>query len=250
MTLVNQGLITSDGGRGLTISGPSFTNSGTLQASGLFTIGSSSFTNTGTVEAFPGGHFNVDPVYTQTAGVTRLLGGFLACNFIQFDGGTLEGWGGVYGRVFASGIIDPKVGSTDGLQFNGDLNLGTNAELRFSLGGTMQGTEYDFLSEGGTVSLKLDGTLTVEFANGFEKTVTSANTFTILTSNQNLTGAFDNVASGTRLTTADGLGSFLVTYSGQSVVLSGFIPEPGVAAFSAAAGMLLLSRRRKADRIT
>jgi hypothetical protein len=205
------------------------------------------FTNSGTVQANAGSHINIYSDYTQTAGVTRLLGGEIGSNVIQLDGGTLEGWGGVYGTVSVSGIIDPKVGSATGLRFDGDLNLGTNAELRFSLGGTTKGTQYDFLSEAGTVPLKLDGTLEVNFANGFEKNVTSASIFTILTSNQDLTGAFDNVASGTRLNTADGTGSFVVTYSGQSVVLSNFvlIPEPGISAFCAAAGLFFLPRRSK-----
>ncbi len=74
--------------------------------------------------------------------------------------------------------------------------------------------------------LTLDGTLKLSLANGFAPAF--SDTFTILTSNANLAGAFDNIVSGARLTTADGLSNFVVTYSGQSVVLSAFlVPEPG-----------------------
>ena len=48
-------------------------------------------------------------------------------------------------------------------------------------------------------------------------------TFNIVTAEETLTGAFSNVASGERLVTADGLGSFIVSYAtGLSVVLSDF----------------------------
>jgi hypothetical protein len=236
MTLVNQGLISSQ----------------STYTRYVFGIAVASFTNSGIVEAINGGILHCYGGYTQTAGVTRVAGGTIGCligDVIQIDGGTLEGYGSIGANVSASGIIDPKFGSYfasgPGLAIRDDLTLGTDAELRISIGGTTKGTEYDFLSEAGSVPLKLDGTLKLDFANGFERTITSANTFTILTSNQNLTGTFDNVKSGTRLNTADGFGSFVVTYSGQSVVLSNFVPEPGAAVFCAAAGILLLSRRSK-----
>ena len=82
--------------------------------------------------------------------------------------------------------------------------------------------------------LTLDGTLTLSFAGGFENFVTNADTFTIFLSNMDWVGAFDNIASGSRLATDDGFGSFIVNYGAgspfgtQNVVLSNaiVIPEP------------------------
>jgi|GEM_PF-5315713 len=239
MTLANQGLISS-------------------QVSGrTITINTASFTNSGTVETQNGGLLNIPRGYTQTAGTTRLGGGSLVAqtalvnDTLLLTAGSLEGRGTVVAQVSASGVIDPTTG-TGGLVINGDLTIGTNAELRFSLAGPTPATEYDFLSEAGTVPLVLDGTLKVQFANSFQNTITGAQTFTILTSNQPLTGAFDNAASGVRLGTADGLGSFLVSYgvgspfSPQSVVLSDFIPVPEPSAFACVVlGLGALSWRRR-----
>jgi hypothetical protein len=72
--------------------------------------------------------------------------------------------------------------------------------------------------------LVLGGTLTVRLINGFNPT--AGNTFTIVTTQTALGGAFSNVASGHRLNNADGTGSFIVTYSGNNVVLSNFQPPP------------------------
>ena len=147
--------------------------------------------------------------------------------------------------------MDPTTGSATGLAINGNLSLGASAELRFAIGGLTQGTQYDFLSEGGAVQLTLAGTLTLEFANGFQNSVTGANTFTILSSNQNLLGAFANVANGARLTTADGFGSFQVNYGAgsafgpQDVVLSFPVPEHGTPLLALAGGAALLLRRRR-----
>jgi hypothetical protein len=79
--------------------------------------------------------------------------------------------------------------------------------------------------------------LRLNILRGFVPTATDS--FTILTSTGPLSGAFGNVASGGRLMTADGFGSFLVTYSATSrqVVLSSFVgvPEPGAIALLALA---------------
>ena len=48
--------------------------------------------------------------------------------------------------------------------------------------------------------------------NGFESQLTPSQTFVLLTSQTALTGTFNNVANGARLTTADGLASFQVNY--------------------------------------
>jgi uncharacterized delta-60 repeat protein len=237
MTLVNNGLISNQSnGSTMTIASASFTNAGTLEVTsgGTTTISAASFTNAGIVEAASGGILSRPGGYTQSSGSTRVTGGTIRAqtaavnDLIQLNGGALEGRGTIQANVLAAGSIDPASGSATGLIINGDLSLGTNVQLHFALGGTVQGLQYDYLSEAGSAPLTLDGVLRLTFAGGFQNTITGGNTFTIIASNATLTGAFDNVASGSRLFTDDGLGSFVVTITGNSVVLSGYLPVPDI----------------------
>jgi hypothetical protein len=211
------------------------TNHGTISSQTLgrtISIKAASFTNSGTLEAVSGGSLNIPGGYMQDAGVTRLSGSLMAQtgsvnDTIQLTGGALEGFGNIVANVAIAGVLDPTTGP-GGLAISGDLSLGANAELRFTIGGTAQGTQYDFLSEAGTVPLTLDGTLILALANGVAPA--QSDTFTIVTSNADIAGAFDNVASGTRLLLSDGTGSFQVNYgaASHSVVLSNYaVPEPG-----------------------
>ena len=92
----------------------------------------------------------------------------------------------------------------------------------------------------------------VTFIDGFGAFVNAGDTFAVLTSDQALTGSFDNVVSGQRLTTQDGLGSFLVRYGTGSptpnaVTLSAFVatPEPTGLGLLALGAMGILRRRRR-----
>jgi hypothetical protein len=78
----------------------------------------------------------------------------------------------------------------------------------------------------------------LSFVNGFGGTVTGNDTFTLLNSNAALAGTFANVASGGRLTTSDGSGSFVVNYNGNTIAIGGFAPVPGTPAAPATAGPL------------
>ncbi len=86
----------------------------------------------------------------------------------------------------------------------------------------------------GSTSLK--GQLLVSFVNGFQNSVTPSNTFTLLQTNNPVAGSFSNVISGGRLNTTDGTGSFMVNYTGNTIVLSNFGPvmaAPGFVTASA-----------------
>ena len=180
--------------------------------------------------------------YTQSQGKTLLNNGVITSldangklEELDIQGGELIGKGKINGKVFSKGKMSP--GGPAGLMtIEGDLNLLPDAELAFDIGGRSPGDYYDvinlvrnldFIGEDVGYGV-LGGKLELAFSNGFQSQVNSDDVFTILTSPFQLHGAFDNVVSGGRLSTADGYGSFLVDYSGDSVVLSNFalVPEP------------------------
>jgi len=136
-------------------------------------------------------------------------------------------------------------GNTPGkLNIEGNLTITGESDLEIELGGTVAGASYDVLAQsGGTTGSSLGGTLTLKLVNEFECDLVGTDSFTVVTSDMPITGAFTNVASGARLATADGLGTFLVSYGAgsghpDSVVISDFIANP-VAAQAFAAWVLL-----------
>lgn len=157
-------------------------------------------------------------------------------------GGTMTLGDSGYGVNVASGGRLAPGNSPGRIDVFGNVLFEATSLLEIELGGTGQGTGHDFLGvrqttldPAGTGNLFLAGALQVLFLNGFENDPSLPITsFTIATADQLLLGMFDNVASGSRLTTADGFGSFLVKYSGNSVVLSNFVvPEPSSLALCA-----------------
>ena len=224
------------------------TNQGTMEASngGILLLngnGGGAFTNSGTIKATKGGALqftgavsssgtvDVDAnslsisgagSYTQTAGTFRLAGGTVTSSTaLDFQGGTVDAWGTVNSAITSNAVLQPALGGT-GLTVNGNVSLLSSSQLNFQLGGLTQGSQYGFLNVNGTVAL--GGQLILSFANGFQNSVTNDDTFTLLASTFNFSGVFTNVASGSRLTTSDGFGTFLVTYSGSNLVLSDFMP--------------------------
>lgn len=117
-----------------------------------------------------------------------------------------------------SGIISP--GSSAGkLTISGSLTLQPSSVLNLELGGYGQGSQYDFIPV--SSAAVFGGNLVVSIINGFQSTVTNGASFTVLTASL-ISGAFNNVASGSRLITADGFGDLLVTYSGATLILSDY----------------------------
>ena len=149
MALTNNGLISSQvSGRTLTINP------------------ATSFTNTGTLEATNGGNLAVPLGYTQTAGITRLSGGgtisavdpvnATTLNTITIAGGRLEANGTIMANVANSGTIAVSPGVAAGhWPITGDLTLTSTSTLQIEIGGAIQGTNYDFLTEAGTTPLNL-----------------------------------------------------------------------------------------------
>ncbi len=138
----------------------------------------------------------------------------------------------------SGGTLAPgDIGTAGKTAITGDYQLAAGGTLAIDLGGTTQATayqtgQYDYLTVSGTTSLA--GNLTVRLVNGF--TPLNVTTFTVLTSNGALTGAFAKVVSGQRVGTLDGEGSFIVTVTGSSVTLSAYLPLSPATGLLAAAG--------------
>jgi hypothetical protein len=123
-----------------------------------------------------------------------------------------------------AGTLAPGDSGTAGKTvISGNYQLGAAGTLAMDVGGTIQATafqtgQYDLLTVSGTTVLA--GNLSVKLAGGFVPANPSS--YTILSSTGVLSGNFANVSFGSRLTTAGGEGSFLVTRSGNSVLLSDY----------------------------
>jgi len=116
---------------------------------------------------------------------------------------------------FVAGAM-PAVSTT----INGTYTQQAAATLEIEIGGLGMGTEYDSLRVTGNALV--DGELELALIDGFVPDV--ADVFTIFDAG-NLSGAFENIADGERLETAEGGGSFLVRYGSPNpdqIVLSNF----------------------------
>ena len=201
-----------------------FNNTGTFTrdtSGGTFTVQSGvTFNNSGSVNV-NSGTLTVLNGYTQTAGTTRVNGGTLsALGAINIQGGLLTGFGTISAPIQNNAMLQPAL-AAGGLNVSGNVSLLSSSQLTFQLGGLTQGSQYGYLNVNGTVAL--GGQLVVSFVNGFQPT--NNNNFTVLNST-GLSGAFTNVPPGTRVTTTDGFGSFLVTYpSNNQLLLSDYQPS-------------------------
>jgi hypothetical protein len=120
-------------------------------------------------------------------------------------------------NVANSATISPGL-SAGQLSITGDLTLAPTSTLQIEIGGVNQGADYDFLSEAGSMALNLAGALSITLLNGFVPA--AADSLTIVSSNQPLTGMFSNVMDG-HVLTSDGMTSLRLSVIGHHVVLSG-----------------------------
>lgn len=148
-----------------------------------------------------------------------------------YDGGvSVQGNGRLEaprGIVAENGRIFP--GRSPGrLSIIGNLTLGIASELGVEIGGNLPGSTYDVLAQsGGDTGVDLAGRLTVSLIDDFTDTFAPTDTWSVVTSDLPIGGAFSNVASGSRIWTLGGEGSFRVEYgpgssSPNAVQLSDF----------------------------
>jgi hypothetical protein len=199
------------------------TVNGNLTNAGFISLrGGGSLDVAGTIFVQSGGEFRIEP---PTTGFETFR---MTAERIDFAAGTRFGARGtVFADLVDRGIFAP--GSSPGLvTINGDVTFTDTAELQFEIAGTTAGTEFDRLDQitrATDAGVVLAGRLTATILNGFQ--VTGSQSFTIISSDRPITGAFNNVPSGGRISTTDGSGNFLVTYAGQNTVtLSAFQPGP------------------------
>ena len=241
-TLTSFGAITTGPG-GITIDGTS-----SLQLNGSTISGGPISVNGGTVKA-NSGVVTFNGSYTQTAGGTVLNGGDISTTTIlNLTGGTLTGSGTITGNVFNDGIVAPGF-SAGTINIAGDLSLGSDSQFVLEIGGANQGTDYDFVSETGSVPLTLGGFISVIMRNSFLPDPLQI--FTVLSSNQPLLGQFSNAASGSKIFASDGETSFRIFYgagspfSPNAVVLRSdrAVPEPGLLGLLMIGALGVLGRR-------
>lgn len=141
-------------------------------------------------------------------------------DYVVEEGGTLGGGGNIAATVVvqSGGSISP--GASAGELTIASIDLQTGSLLEIEIGGTTAGSDYDLLSVG---DISLGGQLQVSMiGSGF--TPSPSDVFTVVSATA-LSGAFENVASGARLSTIGGEGSFLVSYSDalDAVSLTNFL---------------------------
>jgi hypothetical protein len=228
-------------------------NFATNSASGTFEVGPGfifasigTFNNAGTlivdaaipeVNGFPiaAGSFSIPSgrQYLQTAGATT-INGALTADLTDIQSGSFSLGGTINGLVTIEAATFTPTGQSATITSN--LTLESTSTLQFSIptqstiiDGTFTSTEFDQLTGNGEITLG-NCALAVQVGNGYP--ISSHSTFNILTVDGTLGGRFNNVSSGSRLTTLDGQGSFLVSLSGQTVQLSDFQTEPPAAQFA------------------
>jgi hypothetical protein len=128
----------------------------------------------------------------------------------------LTGAGIVTADVTNSGVIAPGDVTTGRINIRGSLVLSNRSDLRLDLAGYTPGTNFDFI--GVLDNVTLGGKLSVSLADNFQAVMTNGASFTLLTADSPLTGAFTNVASGGLLTTTDGYARFTVSYTGTNIL--------------------------------
>ncbi|MBI4622495.1 MAG: PEP-CTERM sorting domain-containing protein, partial [Verrucomicrobia bacterium] len=180
-------------------------------------------TNAGTIRS-EAGTFSFTNTFTNNGGTLTAAGSnFSFSNPLNVGTGNIGGSGTfTASTVTAGGQVTP--GTSAGLlTIAGNLTLLGTATSIFEIGGLTRGTQYDAIDVTGTATLA--GSLQFSFLNGFNASVQGTDTFTLFSAGS-LTGAFGNIASGARLGSADGAGSFQVDVSGTTLTLSQFILGP------------------------
>ncbi|MHA3773989.1 hypothetical protein ACXR0O_20855 [Verrucomicrobiota bacterium sgz303538] len=199
------------------------------------------------------GDLNVGPHFFQILGAASQQGGTIRLNGgnlsvaneagLAMDDGLITGVGTLDGALNAFGNIAP--GNPLGtLTITRNAVFNDDAQLSIEIGGTGAG-QADRLTLFGRGTL--GGKLSISLLNGLIPS--PGDSFTILTAGQGVSGFFLNApVDGGRILTADGLNSFVIDYTANSVVLTGFVPEPGMLPLLTAMALVVLMKRPQRKR--
>ena len=209
---------------------------GRLGVGGDPATGSNGF---GIVSIRPGGTVNVvQDTQIFSDDLLLLDGGTLSTTEISFPTSEVSITPGTFRWTSGTlhvGIFRGDLTVPDGGVFAPGISLGTSivfgdytetpgGKLQIEIGGSPASFQFDVLEVHGDAVL--GGNLELSLLNGFVPT--AANGYAVLTPTGSLSGTFTNVASGQRLKTSDGGGSFVVSYGAGSpfnptfVVLSAY----------------------------
>ena len=197
-------------------------------------VGVTRFTLTGSGKVLVNGTISG----SQSSGTPRQIfdfsGGTLAAGAITTSWLSSTNAPTAYGTLINNGgaLAPGDVGVAGKTTITGNYAVSNAAAaLGIDLGGTSQANAftnasgyYDYVSISGSAAL--NGNLNVSLVNGFSNTVTPANSFTILSANGGIAGAFANLIPGGRVYVAgDPTRSFAVTINSNapgSVLLGGY----------------------------
>lgn len=163
----NQGTIMRSSGTGVLTYAATLNNTGTVDL------------RTGTLQA---AH------YSQSAGTTRLASGTAFTGDLPLQGGSLTGTGTVSGNVTNSGGTVAPGSSPGHLTISGNYTQGAGGHFAEDIAGVTQGSDYDWLSVTGNVSLA--GQLAI--ASSYTPAATDA--FDVITAGGVVSGAFDSLS--------------------------------------------------------
>ncbi len=192
----------------VTVTGPTsvWTNSGDLQVGFSGSFNTLLITKGGTVQAgnaYVGRQAGISNNLLRLDNGTLTVPGGLTVN----SNNTLAGNGTILGTVTNSGTIAPG-NSAGSLAINGDLRLSASARLSFEIGGLLATNQYDQLTV--TNFVQFAGRLSLTLLPGFLPN--PQDSFTLLKFGS-FSGAFDNAPFLGRVSLANNLASFAVTYT-------------------------------------
>ncbi|HSJ01609.1 MAG TPA: choice-of-anchor tandem repeat NxxGxxAF-containing protein [Verrucomicrobium sp.] len=148
-------------------------------------------------------------------GVVTATGGV-----VVLQGGSVSGVGTIVGDMTNGALVSP--GNSPGIiNLTGNYTQLSTGTLNVEVSGAKAG-QYDRLLVDGRGFLS--GNLNVVLLGDAIRTLNGREQLVVMSSTGPLTGTFANVVSGTRISVADGLASFLVTVSGTEIILSDFKP--------------------------
>ena len=221
---LNQGHLTLTSDAGLAYGGgtgaPVFHNQGTFSktdGAGVAAFSSTLFTNAGTLNIARGG-ITIGGVFHQIAGNANLGTNFTAHSDVRIDAGSFTGRGSVAGPFYNNGVS--RAGSPLGLMTGTSWTNSATGTIRFEIGGTNPGTNFDQFRLSGPA--QIGGSADLALANGFVPS--PGNTFTTVLATVR-SGTFSNL-------TFSGGYQFSALYTPTSVVFRAENALPTVALVS------------------